>query len=690
MFSNTKLSPGHFIARTNDELTYMVRAMQSATKIGIDFETTGSRPFNGAHPIGYSMGFIASDDRPYAWYVPVAHQTPEPMADLPAAKRAFRDAVAGATDIVGHNLKFDLNMGRKWGYKIPELTPLHDTLIQAYLIDENRPFGLEKVVNHEGLSPWGDALLMKNELTAYLKTKAKAKGLLYQKRTNKRGYWEASYLERYGHAEVWVGMEAEYSCRDIAHTLILDRAQRDRAMGLGTPYEERRRFLYWNEMMLVRALADMQYIGQPVDKPYLLDLADKLDDDLERRTAELTRLFGARISWGNDNEVRDFLYNHLKLPVVERTKPSKTHQDGQPSVSRSALMQLRAKHKGIEYLAEYNVWLKIRSTYTDSLAYHVDEDGRIHGDVIQFGTGTGRFAMREPNLQNIPFRHKEASQAVRHAFYTPEGIIRLFLDYSQVELRVLAWRTGAKVFIQAYRSECWESFMQGKITVDEYMRLRAGEPRRDIHGEVAIGTLGANPEDEDWKVQRRAGKVINFGVPYGGGHTMLTSNPELMLSEKRAKALYDRYHRKNPEIDRGKETLFSTMRGRRGCYFTNWAGRCRHLPALKSRNEKMRSRAERMAFASLIQGEAGELTRFSLVRTYLLKRDGLFPADATNTVHDEIQFDCAESDLIEVARTGQKAMEDFHGYFGNIPIIVDAETSKTTWAEKKDYEVTYE
>jgi DNA polymerase I-like protein with 3'-5' exonuclease and polymerase domains len=690
MFCTTKLSPGHFVARTNDEMTYMVNAIKSATTIGIDFETTGSRPFNGAHPIGYSMGFLASDGRPYSWYVPVAHTTPEPMADMPAAKRAFRDAVFSASELVGHNLKFDLNMARKWGYDIPLLTPLHDTLIQAYLIDENRPFALEKVVNYEGISPWGDAMSMKNELTAYLKVKAKERGLLFQKRTNKRGYWEAPYIERFGHSEVWVSTEAEYSCRDIAHTLLLDRTQRDRAMGLGTPYEDRRRFLYWNEMMLVRALAEMQWNGQPVDKPYLLKMAVELDEDLERRAADLTRRFGARISWSNDNDVRDFLYNHLKLPVKERTKVSKTHPKGQPSVSRSALMQLRPHHSAIEHLAEFNVWLKIRSTYSDSLAYYVDQDGKIHGDVMQFGTGTGRFAMKGPNLQNIPFRHKEASKRVRQAFMTVDGMVRLFLDYSQVELRVLGWRTAAKVFIAAYRSPSWEAMMRGDISIEAYMRERANEPRRDIHGEVAIATLGSKPEDSDWKVKRRAGKVINFGVPYGGGHSMLTSNPELMLGEKAAKALYERYHRKNPEIDRTKEKLFAAMRGRRGCYFTNWAGRCRHLPALKSRGNDMRSRAERMAFASLIQGEAGELTRLSIVRTYIMQRDGTFPGKATNTVHDEIQFDCDKKDLVEVARKGQLAMEDFHGYFGSIPIIVDAEVTETTWADKKDYEVSYE
>tara|TARA_Y100000034_G_scaffold116391_1_gene154650 strand:+ start:823 stop:2895 length:2073 start_codon:yes stop_codon:yes gene_type:complete len=688
MFSTTRLSSGHFVARTNDELTYMVNAMKSASIVGVDFETSGSRPFNGAHPVGYAMGFIASDGRPYCWYVPVAHITPEPMAEEKAAKRAFRDSIADAKGIVGHNLKFDLNFARMYGYDIPMLTPLHDTLIQAYLIDENRPFRLERVVDYEDVSPW-NAEELKDEVTAYLKVKAKERGMLFKKRTNKRGYCEAPYIEQFGHSEVWVSMESEYSCRDVAHSLLLDRAQRDRAMGLGTQYEKRRRFLYWNEMVLVRALAEMQWNGQRVDKPYLLDLASKLDTDLERRAAELTRLFGARISWGNDNDVRDLLYNHLNLPVVERTKKSKTHKHGQPSVSRSALMQLRRHHKGIEHLAEFNVWNKIRSTYTDSMAYHVDLDGKIHGDVMQFGTGTGRFAMKEPNLQNVPIRHKDASNAVRRAFIIEDGRIRLLLDYSQVELRILAWRTGSRVLIGAYTSPSWEAHMRGDLTLREYMRERKKEPKTDVHGNVARETFGADPSKSSWKNRRRAAKAINFGVPYGGGHTMLTSNPELMIPEKQAKQLYDKYHRTNPEINRGKNKLFQVMRSRRGCYFVNWAGRTRHLPTLKSNVKDIRSRAERMAFASLIQGEAGELTRFSIVRTYLMQRDGTFPACATNTVHDEIQFDCDVGDIEDAAREGQLAMEDFHGYFGNTPIVVDAEVTDTNWAEKRDYEVTY-
>lgn len=678
IFGGPQLTAGHHVARSPDELTAMVREMQSAPVRGFDFETDGLRYGNGNKPIGYTVGYLTNEGRPRAWYVPVAHRTPEPMADPKHARQAFKDALAGASALVGHNLKFDLNMGRAHGYEIDPDVQLHDTMIQAYLIYERRRFKLEtlseQVVQY---LPWDDAWAMEKMVGDYLRDRAKLHGMTFKKsdkRTMKR-----SYMDTFGHAEVPVAYESEYSCRDVGHALMLDRVYRKEAMGVGQPWERQRQYLYWNEMLLVRALADMEFNGQPVDRDYLLRLDSWVNDKLGIMSRELSAMFGVSIDWRNDNAVRSLLYDDMKLPVVKLTERGK-----KPAVDRSALLQLKRHHPGIAHLAEHNVWLKVWQTYTVGLAWFVDADGRVHPSFKQTGTKTGRLSGEHPNFQNIPTRHKEAAKCIRSAFYVPDGMARVYADYSQIELRMLAWATGATTLLGAYASPAYEALLRGEIDYEQYRSIRKSEPAVDVHGEQAIATFGANPSDADWKVKRRAAKIINFGVPYGMGPHGLTTNPDLLLDRDTADDYFARYHRANPEIGDTKTTLFTKMLKQRVPHFVNWAGRTCHARELRSKNRDVRAEGERSVFATLVQGSAGELTRFSIVGLWLAQRAGRIPAVATSTVHDEIQADCRAEDVVPVGREMQRIMEDFAGLFGPTPIVCDLESTTTTWAEKKE------
>ena len=266
------LSPGHHVVRTADELAHMVNALRGAPERAFDFETTGLRFADPrVKPIGYGVGYIDGQNRHWSWYVPFGHLTAEPQANPDQARRAFVDALAGAAALIGHNLKFDLNIARAAGLDVPDV-PLHDTLPQAHLIYEQRPLDLESVcADTRGASLW-DPYETKSTVEAFTQGRAKLRGLPWKKDRPADGV--RSYLSQYGHGEVPIGIEAEYTCRDIGHTLLLDRAQRREAMGIGADYEIRRRALYENEMLLVRALADMEWEGQPVDADYLQTLAE--------------------------------------------------------------------------------------------------------------------------------------------------------------------------------------------------------------------------------------------------------------------------------------------------------------------------------------------------------------------------------------------------------------------------------
>lgn len=694
IYNSPPLSQGHHIATTADQLQHMVNAMQTAPERAIDVETNGLKYANGDHVIGAAMGFLASDGRPYCWYVPVAHRTAERQANPAQARKAWNDALHGAKALLGHNLKFDLNMCRSDGWYISPDVELHDTLPQSHMAYERRRFGLEALVENERASLW-DPHAAKTAVSAFLKRRAQLHGMPYKKGK----YRKPSYMETFGHSEVPIAMEGEYSCRDIAHVLLLDNRQRDRAMGVGEPWEARRRYLYWTEMILVRALAEMEYAGQRVDEQYLISLEAELSRDMEIRADNLGRLFRTQIRWSNDNDIRELLYGKgpgaLKLPVVRRT------DHGAPSVDRTSLLMLRQEQGGrwgeaLTELGEYNARAKVRSTYTLSMARHICRDGRIHASFLQQGTKTGRLSGRDPNLQNIPMRHKVLSKAVRSAFTMDEGITRIYADYSQVELRILAWATGCASLLQAYRSPSWDYMMAetgGHPTdawYDWWTEARKSEEAIDVHGLQAETTFGSNPAASDWKVKRRAAKIINFGVPYGMGPGGLQGNPELMLSKAEAEGYFAAYHRANPEIDACKTRLFAKMvadaRGRTP-RFINWAGRSSHGPELNSSDEERVASGQRSLFATLIQGSAAELTRRSLVAWYIRWRAGEITAMATSTVHDEVQYDCPHAEVRTNAIEVRRSMENFHGDFGNTPIICDLETTQTSWADKKDYHV---
>ena len=679
MFGGVPLSATHRVVRTPDELAAMVAACRGRA-VSYDTETDGLRWANGKRPIAFGVGFLDENSTPWAWYAPFGHRTMEPQANPEHAKAALRDVLGGARELIGHNLKFDILMSRAMGVEVPGSVPLHDTMVGAQLVREDRQLQLELVVNQEKCSPWGDALAMKARVEEFIGSRAKAHKLPVKKDDKESGRW--SYKSKFGHSEVPVGLEAEYCCRDVVHALVLDRKQRGRAMGQGEPFEARRRWLYHNEMDLVRALADMEWVGQRIDRDYFLRLAADLDVDLARRAADLTTLWGRRVRWDNDNDLRSFLYDDLKLPVVLKT------DSGGPSIERAALMILRDPSRTpyklqLEALAEYRVRLKVRQTYTVGLAFECGDDGRVHTSFRQTGTETGRMSSDHPNLQNIPTRHPDMAKAVRRGFLVDEGGVRVFGDYSQVELRGIAWVTGSRSLTASYRSPAYDDYLGNRLDYDAYVARRHLEPEVDVHADQARASFGAREADDDWKVKRRAAKIINFGVPYGMTAMGLNTNPELLLPIEQAEDYFERYHAGNPEVRAAQVALFRKMRSERPVRFVNWMGRCRHVPALVYNNEAAKRAAEREAFASLIQGSAAELTRISIVRLWRMQRDGTLGGRLTSTVHDEVQADADRGQRDAVAYRVRRVMEDFRGYFGSIPIVCELEATETTWAEKE-------
>jgi hypothetical protein len=262
-------------------------------------------------------------------------------------------------------------------------------------------------------------------------------------------------------------------------------------MGRNSQYADRRSLLYENEMMLPRALAAMEMEGQVVDAGYMWQLGLDLEEELEQRGAELNRTFREKIDWGNDTALRHFLYDYLKLPIVKWTQGSTDSRVGgvdrnkQPSIDRDALLSLRDRCPPIEQIAEYRSVLKAVQSCSVSIAWEVQADGKIHPSFNQNGTASGRLSSERPNFQNIVARHKVLSPKIRAGWKVQPGRARIYADYSQIELRVLAFYTKCQTFLNAYRSPSYDAYRSGRISYDDYRWYRRSEKEVDVHGDVA-------------------------------------------------------------------------------------------------------------------------------------------------------------------------------------------------------------
>jgi DNA polymerase-1 len=369
------------------------------------------------------------------------------------------------------------------------------------------------------------------------------------------------------------------------------------------------------------------------------------------------------------------------MPIVKASRKT-----GAASVDRSVLMTLAGQNNDLKLVNEWREIQKVKTTYTSNLADKCDGAGRIHASFLQHGTDTGRLSSRNPNLQNIPARHPTLGRRVRQAFVVDDDqSARIYCDYSQIELRLLAWITGCQSLTEAYEGRAYMALLDGRIDYQTYRTRRESEGSTDVHGAVAQSVFSVSPTDPDFKRYRSAAKIINFGVPYGAGPRLLSDNPQLRLSDKDARAFFEQYHQNNPEIGWTKSRLIQKMLGDPLTRFVNWAGRTRHGPKLRSAQEDMRSKAERAMFASLVQGSAAELTRFSIVSIWKAQNRGELPCSSTSTVHDEVQVDCSIHDAKDVAIKVQELMESFTGLFGTIPVVADLEITKTSWANKEEY-----
>ena len=379
------------------------------------------------------------------------------------------------------------------------------------------------------------------------------------------------------------------------------------------------------EIPLVQVLADMELEGIKLDKDFLGGLSEEMEKDISQLEKEIYETAGEEFNIGSPKQLGIILFEKLKL--VEKPKKTKS---GQYSTGEEILSVLAPQHKIVQQVLDYRGLVKLKNTYIDALPLQVEEaTGRVHTDYVQTVAATGRLSSTNPNLQNIPIRTERGRQ-VRQAFVPRDADhILLAADYSQIELRIIAALSKEDNMISAFQQN------------------------QDIHASTAAKVFNV-PLEEVSREQRSNAKTVNFGIVYGVSAFGLSNQTNLSRGE--AKDLIDTYYKTYPKLRNfiSEQVEFAREHG----YVQTVLGRRRYLRDITSRNQMVRSAAERNAVNAPIQGSAADIIKLAMINIHKKLQEGNYRTKMLLQVHDELVFDVYRPELEKVQNMVKHEMEN--------------------------------
>ena len=387
--------------------------------------------------------------------------------------------------------------------------------------------------------------------------------------------------------------------------------------------EENMDSLYKNiEVKVARVLANMEYEGIHVSKKALEDMSDELDERIKILEASIHTLAGSEFNIASPKQLGIVLFEDLGLPPVKKTKTGY-------STSVEVLEQLQHSHEIIPLIMEYRVLTKLNSTYAKGLVKDITRKGKIHTRYEQTLTQTGRLSSVNPNLQNIPMRIEEGKK-IRKAFIpASDDRVILSIDYSQIELRVLAHMAQDKGMVDAFTHDL------------------------DIHTKTASEVNGVSL-DEVTPTMRREAKAVNFGIVYGISDFGLSNN--LGITRKKAKEFIDKYLETFSGVNKYMTDIveFAKEHG----YVETLYNRRRALPEINAKNKIVASLNARLAMNTPIQGTAADIIKLAMINAFDYIEKTKVDAKLLLQVHDELIFDVNKDVVDEFTIEMVKIMED--------------------------------
>ncbi|MFH0762672.1 MAG: DNA polymerase I [Candidatus Omnitrophota bacterium] len=402
------------------------------------------------------------------------------------------------------------------------------------------------------------------------------------------------------------------------------------------------------EMPLERVLAGMEITGVRIDPGLLKELSGQVEKRLIKLIESIYELSGTQFNINSPKQLREILFERLKLPVIKRSKTG-------PSTDEEVLKKLADKHELPAQLVQYRQLTKLKNTYIDILPQLVDKKtGRIHTSFNQAATETGRLSSSEPNLQNIPVKTDIGRNIRRAIISSDKNYYLLSCDYSQIELRILAHLSGDRDLISAFK--------EGK----------------DIHRHCASLIYGVEEKDVS-DAMRDTAKRVNFGIVYGLSSYGLSRDLNIAVGE--SQQFIDAYFARYPQVkDYIQEQI---AKAAKDGFVTTLLGRRRYIPQINNKNQGIRQFAERQAVNTPIQGSASDLIKLAMVHIYEKMVSAKLKARMVLQIHDELVFDCPESELKGLAALVKERMENAMKL--KVPVEVDIKKGRN-WLEMEPIE----
>ena len=596
------------IVDTDDKLAELLRALNHAEVISFDTETTSTEEMN-AEIVGISLAVKEGE----GYYLPIGHRGGNNLP-LEKALSALREPLTNPRiGKIAHNAKYDYIVLARHGVTVTPLT--FDTMLAEFILDpSSRNLGLKNLAQAR----------LGEEMTHIEDLIGKGK-------------------KQISMAEVAVESVAQYAAADAEVTLrLLPILQTELKRVNGE------KLLTEIDLPLTPVLAEMEMEGVLLDLPFFKEMSNELAKRLAEIERQIFAMVGKTFNVNSTQQLSDVLFNTLGLQPPD---PTNKTASGHYSTAAGVLELLKGKHPVVDLVLEHRELSKLKSTYLDALPPAVDANGRVHTSYSQVGAVTGRLSSNNPNLQNIPIR-TETGRKVRNGFIAGQGNVLLSVDYSQIELRIVAHMAQDEAMLAAFR---------------------AGE---DIHATTAAAIYGVSPEAVT-KEMRRHAKAINFGLIYGMSAFGLTRSTELTLAE--AEAFVKTYFEKFPGVKKYLDGI-RKQAAEQG-YVETLLGRRRYFPALQGRqNVQMKNREEREAINAPIQGTAADIMKIAMLKIPPALKEAGLKAKMLLQVHDELVLECPQEELKKTARVVQETMAN--AYPLSIPLSTEARYGKN-WGEMK-------
>jgi len=583
------------------ELNRILNTFNENTIIAFDTETTGL-DYENDKLVGFSFCLNGEE----AYYVPFEHfyLGVEKQISLDSAKNAIKKIFNSR--VVGHNIKFDLHFVTRF-LEVDTLNIYADSMILAWLINPESALSLDKLSDK----------LLAHKMIAF-------------KDTVKKGETFAS---------VELGDACKYASEDAFITLklfnlFLEKLALQNAKDL---IDESMKV----EVPFINTLLNMEKEGICVDSSFLESFLSEVKQTLENLTKEIYKLAGSEFNINSTKQLGVVLFETLGLPVGKKTKTGY-------STDEKVLNSLKDAHEIIPKLLEYREVYKLYSTYIDPLLKlsYEDKNHRIHTSFVQTGTATGRLSSKNPNLQNIPARTKLGLK-IREAFVAPKGKKLIGIDYSQIELRLLAHFSKDAVLVDAFRHD------------------------KDIHMQTAIALFG----EEEAPSKRAIAKTVNFGLLYGMGQKKLSTT--LGITTKEAKEIIERYFESFPTV----KTYFRFIvdESKKNGYIQTLLGRRRYFD-YENATPMFKAAYERESVNSVFQGSASDLIKLSMNEIHQIIKNENLNAKMLLQIHDELIFEVDENKAQELADRFRNIMENIMEL--NIPLKASLNIGNN-WGELK-------